>query len=268
MSRYPYPVVFLIMTLLTSFASAQSTEIPSQASPIPGSAEFRRLEKKVFRANVSSSHFPVRLPRIAAPIRQATWTNGNTVKQLDVNPEITYWQLSTKEQLSDSGLVTIEFDATALLLDELEPIKAAADGSFWLAAHLATTIGEKLRYEPQPHKNTVGYWTQSKDKAQWSFHLDRPGKFNVAVLQGCGNGQGGSIATLTMTPKSAASNGETLAQDFEVLETGHFQNFQWKQLQPVELKQTGVYSLEVSPKEIRKNALMDIRAIQLTRLPN
>jgi hypothetical protein len=186
---------------------------------------------------------------------------------LDVSPEITYWVPSTKEQLSESGLVTIEFDAPAKLLGELTPVRSAADGSFWLPAHLATTAGEKLRYEPQPHKNTVGYWTQAKDKAQWSFQLDKPGKFNVAVLQGCGTGQAGSLATLSIRQMTAEHHDEPLAQDFEVLETGHFQNFQWNQLTAVEIKQAGVYSLEVVPKEIRKNALMDIRAIHLVRLP-
>jgi hypothetical protein len=248
-------------------ALGQTREVPSQATPISGAPEYLRFEKNIFRPETISSQFPLRLPRIAAPIRSATWSEGETSKALDVSPEISHWIISSKDPLSKSGLVTIEFDAPPLLVDELTPIQAAADGSFWLPAHSATTVGDKLRYEPQPHKNTVGYWTQSKDKALWNFQLDKPGKFNVAILQGCGKGQGGSIATLTIRQLGIPLDTNSQAQDFEVLETGHFQNFQWKQLQSVELRHPATYILEVAPKEIRKNALMDIRAIQLIRLP-
>lgn len=267
MNWYPYPTAYLLIFSLATMAVGQTRQIPPQATPIPGAPEYLRLEKNIFRPETISSQLPLRLPRVAAPVRSATWSQGDTIKTLDVSPEISYWIISSEEQFAEPGLVTIEFDAPALLIDELTPIQSGADGSFWLPAHLATTVGDKLRYEPQPHKNTVGYWTQSKDKAVWNFQLDKPGKFNVAVLQGCGKGQGGSIATLTIRQLESRPDAESHDQDFEVLETGHFQNFQWKQLQPVELKQAVNYILEVAPKEIRKNALMDIRAIQLIRLP-
>lgn len=262
-----YPTACLAILFLVTTALAQPSQIPTQARPIPGAEQFLRFGNSIFRSEVSSKQFPLRLPRVAAPVRQVKWSQGDTVKELVVAPEPEYWVLTTKDQLTEPGLITIELDAPAALIDELAAIRSAADGSFWLPAHLATTVGEKLRYEPQPHKNTVGYWTGAQDKAQWRFQLDKPGRFNVAVLQGCGQGQGGSLATLTVRPLSAGSPGETSVQEFEVQETGHFQNFQWKQLQVIQLQQAGDYSLEVAPKAIRKNALMDIRAIQLIRLP-
>jgi hypothetical protein len=90
----------------------------------------------------------------------------------------------------------------------------------------------------------------------------------VAVLQGCGSGQGGSTAVLTIASSKSGEQAEKLSQSFQVQETGHFQNFQWKQLEPVELKAAGTFKLEVAPEKIQKAALMDIRAIQLIRLPN
>ena len=56
--------------------------------------------------------------------------------------------------------------------------------------------------------------------------------------------------------------------EFEVFETGHWQNFQWVQLGEVELRHKGEVELKVAPKQIKKAALMDIRAIHLIRLPD
>src|ERR1044072_1350534 len=36
-----------------------------------------------------------------------------------------------------------------------------ADGSIVLLATNAVTHGKQIRYEPQPHKNTIGYWTKT-----------------------------------------------------------------------------------------------------------
>jgi hypothetical protein len=260
---------FVVVSFASAPATAQSSKAPAEARPIPAAPECLRLEKNIFRQDVSSKDFPLKIPRIAASLRQAKWSDGNQERILEVNPDIESWNVLSKQALPETpGLVTIDFDSEPLLLGELKPVEAAADGSFWLAAHFATTVGEKLRYEPQPHKNTVGYWTIAKDKAIWEFSLSKPGKFNVAVLQGCGRGQGGSTAMLSIAPSKDGDQAEKQTQKFQVLETGHFQNFQWKQLESVELKSAGTYKLEVAPEKIQKGALMDIRAIHLIRLPN
>jgi hypothetical protein len=167
------------------------------------------------------------------------------------------------------SVLEIQLDAAARMLDELQPISAAADGSFWLPAHFAQTHGSKLRYEPQPVKNTVGYWTNAEDYAEWTFQLDRPGRFNVGILQGCGRGQGGSLGLLSVRPEESEEDAATerSAIEFEVEETGHFQNFRWRQLGELELPDSGTQKLRVKPIKIRQAALMDIRAIHLIRLP-
>ena len=152
-----------------------------------------------------------------------------------------------------------------MLPSELKPIKPTSDGSFELFAHFASTHGEKLRYEPQPFKNTVGYWTGKKDYAAWTIQLDKPGRFNVAVLQGCGKGQGGSQAIMSFI---APVKDTTPTIEFDVVETGHFQNFLWVHLGEVELRHRGAVEINVAPKQIKKAALMDIRAIHLIRLPD
>ena len=80
--------------------------------------------------------------------------------------------------------------AAALLLSA--GIGAADDGAITLHGRDAKVHGTKLRYEPEPHKQTLGFWTQAGDAAEWSFHADRSGDYDIEVLQGCGAGQGGS----------------------------------------------------------------------------
>src|SRR5437016_6528820 len=72
------------------------------------------------------------------------------------------------------------------------PIVQADDGTILLHARDVTVHGTTVRYEPQPNKNTIGYWTRKDDWMSWDFFVARGGKFEVIVLQGCGKGSGGS----------------------------------------------------------------------------
>lgn len=251
----------LVSTFSGSMAVAQSDAALSSALK---DAKLTRNGNQLVRIDLAAEELPLRLPKIFAPVRSATWSVGDQVVQLDVNPEVSHWLLATKQNITGKGTVRIDFDSPPLLADEVQSITASADGSFWLAAHLANTVGEKLRYEPQPFKNTVGYWTQPNDYAIWKFRVEKAGKFNVAVLQGCGVGQGGSSVSFVIAKLDGAVVAE---QEFEARETGHFQNFQWLGLQPIEIKESGEYQLKIVPKKIRKSAMMDIRAVQLVKLP-
>ena len=49
-----------------------------------------------------------------------------------------------------------------------------------------------LRYEPLPHKNTLGFWVRPEDWADWNFTVKTAGSFQVEGLIGCGKGSGGA----------------------------------------------------------------------------
>ena len=229
--------------------------------------EAQRSQRTVFLNLKNLGQQSITIPRLAAPMRSIAWKGHKPASrdEIKVTPEQTEWLISWKEKPQDADTLVLRFGTSPKLLSETKPIHAQADGSYLLPAHRATVDGEKVRYEPQPYKNTVGYWTGARDQATWNLDVEQPGTFNVAILQGCGKGQGGSQASITMTPEGADAS--EVALDFEVLETGHFQNFQWRQLGTLQL-QDGKYTLTVSPKEIANKALMDVRAIHLVRLPD
>lgn len=271
--------VVLIKALTTAIflpisVFAQAT--PETAQPVPGYPMLARDGNSIFlKISDGTVTFPYRLPQFAAPLKSVVWKQAPEVA-LEIKPEIDHWILQFVDKLQQpaSGVICIEFDSAApRLSSELEPISQFADGSIWLPAHSARTIGTKLRYEPQTNKNTLGYWVEPNDKATWQFVVDRPGKFNVAILQGCGAGQGGSTASLSIgrvrePVQSDDAPSRPVAQiEFEVLETGHFQNFQWRHLSEIHLAQPGRYELAIIPMLIRRDALMDIRAIQLLQIP-
>jgi arylsulfatase A-like enzyme len=134
------------------------------------------------------------------------------------------------------------------------PNPQAADGTVMLPARTAVVHGTQLRYEAQPHKNTLGYWTRADDWASWEFQVTKPGTFRVEVLQGCGAGQGGSEVQVTVGDRVVT---------FAVEDTGGFQAFKAREVGAVRIDRPGRHTLAVKPARKAKNAVMDLRAVTL-----
>lgn len=200
----------------------------------------------------------VSVPRLFTSLRSVSWVDFPS-SSVEVVPEPTLWRVRWKKRPAEASVILFDCDWSPLLASEQEPIAPAGDGSLLLRACQATTHGEKLRYEPQSFKNTVGFWTKADDQASWAIDVARPGCYALAILQGCGKGQGGSDAVLTISPHGQPG----ISLPFSPLETGHFQNFRWLDLGTVVLETTGLHELRVKPTKIAKAALCDIRAISL-----
>jgi arylsulfatase A-like enzyme len=128
------------------------------------------------------------------------------------------------------------------------------EGVVKLHAKTAEVHGVQLRFEPLPHKDTLGFWTRAEDTASWEFTITKPGKFAVEVLQGCGKGQGGS--------EVEASVGEQKLT-FTVEDTGGFQNFKAVAIGTLTFDKAGRYTLTVTPKKKAAGAVMDLRSVTL-----
>ena len=205
----------------------------------------------------------VLIPRVYASLRQVIWKGAGSSEKLTVYSEPDHWVIRWTKAPTGAKAIELQFDTRPELGDEVDVIGQRGDGRLDLHAYQANTIGEKLRFEPQVHKNTVGYWVNSKDFATWTILVKRPGRFNVGILQGCGAGAGGSVASLSI--RNGAQTVEQL--EFAVEETGHFQNFVWRTVGVIEIPQAGRHTVRLQPKKIKKIALMDIRQIQLVRMP-
>lgn len=138
---------------------------------------------------------------------------------------------------------------------ENKPLGQSIDGTIQLEAKTATTYSEKMRYEPKPEKNCLGFWADEKDWAEWKFDVSTPGKFKVVLTQGCGGGNGGSEVAVLI-------DGQTLR--FKVEETGGFQNWKDRDLGEVDLKIEGEHKLAIKPITKTGKAIMDVQKVVLT----
>jgi hypothetical protein len=149
------------------------------------------------------------------------------------------------------------FASLLLHAAEIRPAnEQKAGGSIVLLATNATVHGKNIRYEPQPHKNTIGYWTRADDWVSWDFKVKMPGKFEVTLTQACGKGSGGSEVNFSI--------GDQVIKDV-VPDTGAFTNWTNRVIGTFTLAAPGDYTVEVKPVKKPGLAVMDLRAITLRK---
>ncbi|MFM7073766.1 MAG: sulfatase-like hydrolase/transferase [Planctomycetota bacterium] len=134
-----------------------------------------------------------------------------------------------------------------------KPRVTPAQGDIRLHAKDARVHAETMRYEPQPNKNVLGFWVKQTDWADWEFTVDKPGRYEVEIQQGCGAGSGGAEVAIEV-------GGQTLM--FTVQDTGHFQHMILKVVGTVELP-AGRHTLAVKPRTKPGVAVMDVRRVVL-----
>jgi arylsulfatase A len=137
---------------------------------------------------------------------------------------------------------------------DFEPPAQADDRSVTLVARTADVHGVMVRFEPLPHKNTIGFWVRADDWVSWDFQIATPGEFEVEILQGCGPGSGGSQVDFSVGE-------QTLSVTVE--ETGGFQKFVARRIGKLKLPAAGRYTLSVKPRTKPGAAVMDLREVRL-----
>ena len=130
----------------------------------------------------------------------------------------------------------------------------AGGGALILRARDAKVTGQKLQYEAPAHKDTLGFWVNPADAAEWSLDVPRTGRWAVEVLQGCGKGSGGAEVEIAV---------DGAALTFKVEETGHFQRFVPRSVGTLALEK-GARTLTLRAKSKPGPAVMDLRRITLT----
>jgi arylsulfatase A-like enzyme len=157
------------------------------------------------------------------------------------------WRKSVDAQMMEPNS---EYDGAGSNRDKTVP--QMADGTILLRARDVTIHGSSVRYEPQPEKNTIGYWTNREDWVSWDFQVTEPGIYTVEVLQGCGTGSEGSEVEFCI---------ENDKVTMVVQDTGGFQNFVRREIGKVRFDRTGHYTLDVKPKTKPGLAVMDLRSV-------
>jgi hypothetical protein len=196
------------------------------------------------------------------------WLRSVGAQRCDPNPEFVAQQHDAIYGQFDSSRLRANADAQKIgedwkvwreRMDQAskgrKPVLKTPQGSITLLASQAVPHGKKLRYEPELHKNVLGFWTEVDDWAHWEFDVPENGVYEIEVQCGCGAGNGGSQVTLSIGDQSF---------DWVVPDTGHFQNMVYQAVGNANLT-AGKARLEVRPRTKSKVAVMDIRKIVLRK---
>ncbi|MCA9200018.1 MAG: sulfatase-like hydrolase/transferase, partial [Planctomycetales bacterium] len=217
-----------------------------------GSAEVTdsRLVLKVDQVNAKQEITIPRLNNSLVRIR----LNGNESTDVRLQPEPTEWRIAIPPDIKLPCTVELEFGQAVYLPTSPRTITPGQNGQLILHARDAVTHGKLLRFEPQPHKNTVGYWANQDDWAEWHFQVAQPGTYQVTLRQGCGTGHGGSEVRLQIGQQKLT---------FQVEETGGFQNWKDRLLGTVTLNAAESATLQLRPQNKPGGAVMDVQQITL-----
>lgn len=143
---------------------------------------------------------------------------------------------------------------------DYKPNPANKDGVITMHAKTALVHGTQLRFEPLPHKNTLGFWTNKADYATFDFTAEK-GEYTVEVLQGCGKGSGGAKVVMAVGQLGAPPG--QVEVDFLVKDTGGFQNFEAREVGKLKIDKPGRYVLYVQAETKPGVAVMDLRQVTL-----
>ena len=195
---------------------------------------------------------PSRTKLKVAKAESERWVTVLGPKQ-GLDPLATVVVLELKPVAPDSG----GFGAPVLPVDRVA-VSPVGEGTVPLFARQAIVYGKTLRYEPEPNKDTIGYWTDASDWVKWEFEVAKPGEYEVTIRYGCGKGSGGSTVEFK-------SSGETLP--FTVKETGGFQNWVDQKIGTLRLSPGppgASATLEVRVTKKPGVAVMDLQQVTLT----
>ena len=134
-----------------------------------------------------------------------------------------------------------------------KPNPPGKDGVIRISSSTANVEGAQLRFEPQPHKNTLGFWIRQADIAKFEATVEKEGTYVLRIVQGCGNGSGGARVAFEVA-------GTPL--EWKVEETGGFQNWVTRDVGKIALK-PGRVAIVVRPLSKPGVAVMDLQEMIL-----
>ncbi len=226
-----------------------------------GQCELFDLSKDISEANDVSEQYPQRVAELRGKLER--WRRDVGAQRNVPNPRfnVNLWKPLYNEVDVTKLSTTKQATETSTLLQPWRTAMNSAIGKnaeqgrgvIFLEPKDAVLHGEKLRHEPEPHKDTIGYWANQNDWAEWKVKVPLDGVFEVELLQAAGKKSGGAVVEVCIA-------GQTLTHT--VKETGHFQRFVPITIGSVRLE-TGEQTLTIKAKTKPGFGVMDLRRVVL-----
>jgi hypothetical protein len=239
-----------------------------------GACELYNLATDLGEATDLAGKEPARVAELRGKLEK--WRRDVGAQRNTANPKFNGKLWASLYRDVDSSRLTLA-DNAAAMATMLEPWRALMNqvvanpkkkagakfepgaGAVILHAKDAKVYGTKLRYEDPPQKDTLGFWVQMTDRAEWTFEVPHAGKFDVEVLQACGKGSGGSEVEFAVKGQAPLT--------MKVEETGHFQRFVPRTIGTLTFDTPATATLTVSAKSKPGAAVMDLRQVVLRSAP-
>jgi alpha-L-fucosidase len=157
-------------------------------------------------------------------------------------------------------------DATVIALEiEGEPdvlpvpsSKQGEDGLIELSAADAD-LGAGLGIEQIQGKPSIGFWTNAEAGVSWDVEVSKPGRFAVTLEFACAPDSGGSRVVLVA--------GEGARLEWEVPATGGWQQFKTAEIGELAIEKAGTVPIRVAALSKPGLAVMNLRRVVLTPIP-
>ena len=228
-----------------------------------GSCELFDLAKDRGETTDLGAKQPARVAEMRGKLEK--WRRDVGAQENGANPKFNGKYARPMDQFDPSSVPFAE--TAAALAPKFAPWRGLMDaalktaepgaGAILLHARDAKVHGSKLRYENPPHKDTLGFWVQKDDWAEWIFSAPGSGAFEIEILQACGKGSGGAEVEIAIKEQKLTT---------KVVETGSFQRFVPRAIGKVELA-SGQHTLSVRALTKPGGAVMDLRRVVLKAAP-
>ena len=151
-------------------------------------------------------------------------------------------------------VVVLEIDGAPQVVATTAALKQAADGTLTLGAADAEIIGGTAKLENKAGDiPNIGFWSNPKDRVEWTAQIVQPGVFGVELDYACAPGSGGQYRVL--------ANGQKL--EAAVVPTQSWAGFVTLKIGEFNIEKAGPLTIAIQPVKKQGEGLMNVRSLKL-----
>jgi len=143
----------------------------------------------------------------------------------------------------------------AAIADQAGIVRPDSKSDILLDADAAELHGDQIAVETRDGHANIGFWDKPGDWVSWKMHIDKPGVYKVSL----------DVAA-TQAGIQAAVEVAGQALTATIPRTGDWGAYQTSDAGQFEVKQPGVVTLEVRPKDAARWHAVNVRVVKLTRI--
>jgi alpha-L-fucosidase len=152
-------------------------------------------------------------------------------------------------------VVVLEIAGAPQVVATSATIKQAPDGTLTLGAADAEIIGGTAKLENKSGDTpNIGFWSNPKDRVEWTAKITEPGAFTVELNYACAPNSGGQYQLVAGRQKLEA----------EVVPTKDWGTFVTLKIGAIKIEQPGQLAIGIQPVKKQGEGLMNLRSLKLT----